>query len=201
MTSEVEICNLALQWLGQDPIVDLSQNNQTAELCNLNYAPARRAVIQEGRWMFARQRRTFTTRLADDPDRWGPYNFFPIGDKKTFLTVYRLYDDPDARRQITDWSVEGTNLLAREDTVYGILIFDIADYTTYPAQFVHVLAARIAAELAVPVTQSRQLQADMWNIYSSKLDEAILDDRSQGMPFRDTRSPSIDVRAQPNYGN
>jgi len=55
-TSPVEICNLALSWLGGDLIISLTDDSTEAKLCNAVYAPLRDAVLEEREWTFATRR-------------------------------------------------------------------------------------------------------------------------------------------------
>jgi hypothetical protein len=46
--------------------------------------------------------------------------------------------------------------------------------------FVQALAARMAAELAIPLSENAQLQGTMWQLYGTKLAEAAARDGQQG---------------------
>jgi len=54
--SDVIICNRALQHLGEEPIVALSDANKRAEKCNLIYASVRDSLMSMHPWKFALKR-------------------------------------------------------------------------------------------------------------------------------------------------
>jgi hypothetical protein len=56
----------------------------------------------------------------------------------------------------------------------------ISDTSSFSSLFVQALAARIAADAAIPLTENRQLQVDMWGLYNDKLTEAAARDGQQG---------------------
>jgi hypothetical protein len=57
-----------------------------------------------------------------------------------------------------------------------------------------VVAARLAADLAMPITRSRKMQEDMWSLFETKLTSAAATDAGQG---RSERTDSTElVRAR-----
>jgi hypothetical protein len=56
----------------------------------------------------------------------------------------------------------------------------VTDTAKFSPLFVQALAARIAADAAIPMTENRQLQVDMWGLYGDKLREAAARDGQQG---------------------
>ena len=56
MASDVEICNLAMNRLGQDPITSLADDSKRASLVNTSYARIRDEMLTGYVWGFARKR-------------------------------------------------------------------------------------------------------------------------------------------------
>ena len=56
MASEVDIANRALQKLGAESIVSLTQDSENARACNLCYEPIRDAELRAHPWNFAIKR-------------------------------------------------------------------------------------------------------------------------------------------------
>jgi hypothetical protein len=181
MTSEVAICNLALGWLGAKPIRSLSDNSIEARLCSYNYDLLREAVLEDVDWNFARRRMVLTAQKAQTDDEWGEYNRFVIREAGQVLHISRVYLDETERHQSDDWRREGNDLIARNaSSLYLLYTRNITDPNAFSAGFVQALAARLAADLAVPLTNSRSLQADMWGLYNSKVAAAAANEGSQG---------------------
>jgi hypothetical protein len=61
--------------------------------------------------------------------------------------------------------------------------------------FVQVVAARIAADIAMALTENRKLQVDMWQLYERKLAEAAASDGQQGSNDFITQTQLVDVRS------
>ena len=94
------------------------------------------------------------------------------------LRIIRVTDPNEKYRY--DWTREGDYILAAYDRVRIHFTEDVTDTSKFPPLFDHALAARIAAEIAIPIAQSRQLQQDMWQLAGNKLREAMVADQRQG---------------------
>ena len=53
MVSKIDICNLALAHLGQEPISSLTQEDERARRLNLFYEPVKAEVLRTHNWAFA----------------------------------------------------------------------------------------------------------------------------------------------------
>ena len=56
MASVIDICNKALDKLGQNPIISLTDGNKAANLCTRNWPLVRDQVLREHPWNFAMKR-------------------------------------------------------------------------------------------------------------------------------------------------
>ena len=56
MPSEIQICNLAISWLGGQRITSFGDETAEAILCYANYELARDAVLERIEWSFAIKR-------------------------------------------------------------------------------------------------------------------------------------------------
>ena len=173
MISEVSICNQALSWVGANQITSLTDPTTEAEWCRANYAFLRDAVLEECCWTFATERATSTT---GNEDPWGIYyeHQLPL----EWLYVFRVYCDTNETE--VEWVREQEFVRAKAATIYMWGIKRITDTNKFSNLFVQTLAARIAADAAMFFTQNRNLQADLWALYQSKLQRAIIEDNRQG---------------------
>ncbi len=69
MTERVDIANLALTLLGEEPITSLEDDLKRAKVLKLHYAPARDATLEAFEWSFARKR--FKPAKLLDVPLWG----------------------------------------------------------------------------------------------------------------------------------
>jgi hypothetical protein len=180
MVNEISICNQALTWLGQKPIISFADQNTTAEWMRNNYAFLRDAVMEERAWTFATVKNTST---VEDLTVFG--NFYEHPKPLNWLWIYRVWHDVSARdpnRWIRDesWRIEGEFVVSSYSTIYMQGCERVTDTGKFSLMFVQALAARIAADACVPLTENRQLQVDLWGLYQDKLMAAAARDGQQG---------------------
>lgn len=177
MVSEVSICNQALLLLGQAPILSLNTPSATATWMNNNYPFIRDALLEMRSWSFAMSRAVST---SEDRDPWDiQYKHqIPLG----WLKVERVYDDVSCvlTSNQADWQLEGSYVLSTQNVVYLYGIERITNTGKFSALFTQALTARLAADACIPLTENRQLQADLWSLYEDKLNEATSADGKQG---------------------
>ncbi|GAG49967.1 unnamed protein product, partial [marine sediment metagenome] len=53
MTERIDITNMALSWLGEEPITSLQDDLDRANIMAINYIPARDATLEAHDWSFA----------------------------------------------------------------------------------------------------------------------------------------------------
>lgn len=183
MASEVSICNVALGWLGQTPISSLGESSVTGELCKANYDEARLAVLTEGVWSFAQRKFVLDTPVTPTDDMWGQgSNYFLIpGDIINVREAYSSASMPGD--PLKGWSMEGKYLASSWGRVFCVGTTDVRDPNVMDAAFRAALAARLAADLCVPITQSQTMAADMWAMYEDKLTRAAVIDASQSRRY------------------
>lgn len=200
MATVVSICNQAMGWLGANPITSLNDNTTESRLCSANYDDLRRAVLEDVAWTFAAGRMRLDAIAADDDvDDWGERDRFKIKNLDKVITINRVYYDQKEDLQADDWIREGEYIsIPALGSRYLFIKYtkDIENPRLFPPGFVQALAARLAADLAIPITQSRQLQEDMWALYSAKVKSAAANDGSQGSNERIERSRLVRVRGR-----
>lgn len=201
-TSPVEICNLAIGWLGGDLIISLDDPSVEAKLCKANYELLRDAVIEEREWTFAVSRLE-PAALLNEP-LYGFDKAFQIPPEVIrVLQVSRAGEVIDGaliegsflsatrggtgtgRETRIEWDREGDKILANNSArIFARVLIRIEDTTKFPPAFSQALAARLAMELAIPITNSRALQSDMASLYAEKMRLAAASDGLQGRSQR-----------------
>ena len=174
MASDVQICNLALQKLGQPALISLTDNSRAGRECANAYAPARDAVLRDHPWNFAIERASLAE-LSMAP-AWGYGHQYQLpGD---CLRVLEVEDDAQF-----PWKLEGGRLLCDAGApLYIRYVKRISDPTLFDSLFVHALAARLAYELAEPLTQSNTKKDQAAQDYAALLRMAKRADGQEGSP-------------------
>ena len=177
--SEVAICNQALSWLGESPITSLDDPTKAAALCKANYAELRDAVLEESDWTFAKKRRSLPASATAPAYGYGKAYPLP-GECLHVLSVNEIRQgDPRGA-----WIVEDREILTNDSSCRAIYIKRLTDTGKFSSLFKQALAARLAAELAIPLTASRSLQAQHFQLYEEKRSKAAGRDGQQGKSKR-----------------
>ncbi|MBF0188921.1 MAG: hypothetical protein HQL50_13445 [Magnetococcales bacterium] len=184
MASTVQICNLALSKIGEESITALSDNSQTARHCALLYEPMRDAVLQAHAWNFATSR-VELGRSTDTPAFGYAYNYALPADCVRVIQM----EDPD-----TNYKVEGRNLLTDASEAKIIYIKSVTDPNQFTPLFIEALSARLAMELAIPITDSNTLTRSLVQLYEAKIQEARQADATEGTPNEIIDSTWISAR-------
>jgi hypothetical protein len=130
-------------------------------------------------WTFATARATSET---NDRDEWD--KLYSHSRPRDWLKVFRVYkniaaQDPNDWIK-SEWRLEGERILTPEPMVYIWGITRVTNTRLFTTMFSQALAARLAADLCIPLTENRNLNADMWSLYNGKLDDAAARDGMQG---------------------
>ena len=161
-TSDVAICNLALDLVKEAPITSLSSpTDKVAALCSRWYAVTRESVLGAYNWNFALKSRAIqrggTPEVSDYPD----YYPFP----NDYLKLRAIADPriPLAKRQ---YEVQGKYLFYNNGGAASLDIWytrDETDVALYPGLFINVLAHRLAMTLGKKLTARPSIMADIRN--------------------------------------
>lgn len=174
MTSVVEIINAAAINLGEDPVTNAefdNGENKMARLGKRRYPAIRDAVLRAHPWNCAMKRASLAS--IDPKPIWGVDNAFQL--PADCLRVLRTQ-----RREVA-YKVEGRTIVANAEAPFLILYTHrIEDPNLFDALLVEAIAARLAADLAHPITQSTSLIQVMFDLYRQKIIEARGMDGQEG---------------------
>lgn len=177
MATDVSICSNALRRLGDEAITSLTDDSQRARLCNAFFADTRDTVLRSHPWNFAITRAKLS-RLTNPPAY--EYNYqYALPTNPYCLRVLSM-EYPDYVFKIENDATYGRVLLTDESTANILYIARVTNAVLFDAMFTDVLTAKLAVDLAYPVTGSAQLQAQMEKIYQQKLSEARSIDGQEG---------------------
>ncbi len=182
--SAIGICNAALLALGEMPIASLTDNSRAALMCGARYDQVRRAVLRMQPWNCAITQATLAAAATAPAFQYDNAYAMPAD-------CLRLWDCPDADDDMMDWQVQsgapfgisGSAILTDYGPPLNILyVRDVQDATQFDALLTETIAAQLAVELALPLTQSAaKLQAAQAAL-SAKLDAARLVSSQENSP-------------------
>ena len=172
MASFVEIGSNALRLLGDDPITSLTEDSERARLVNAIYEEVRNEVTRAAMWNCAKDRQVLASLATTPAFGWSYYHQLPS-------TCLRVIDVLSGDIRI-DHEVEGRKIMTDVSSVNLIFLKKISDPNDMDALFIGAYTAKLAAELAEPVTGSRSLAEQMWTLYDRKVREARTIDSQEG---------------------
>ena len=172
MASFVEIGSNALRLLGDDPITSLTEDSERARLVNAIYEEVRNEVTRAAMWNCAKDRQVLASLATTPAFGWSYYHQLPS-------TCLRVIDVLSGDIRI-DHEVEGRKIMTDVSSVNVIFLKKITDPNDMDALFIGAYTAKLAAELAEPVTGSRSLAEQMWTLYDRKVREARTIDSQEG---------------------
>lgn len=173
--SEVAICNMALAEIGRGMMLtSLDESTQAARTCKLRYPYARDAVLRAYDWNFAAKRAELAANETAPAFEYAVAFDLP----SDCLQVRSVYDGEDI-----PWVVESGQILTDiEAPLYIKYTYRCTDVAKFDALFVQALASRIAADIAVSLSESVGRAQSLWQVYQAKLSEARRRDAQEGQP-------------------
>ena len=185
MASVIDICNRALDKLGQGAITSLDDGTTASNLCNRNYEQTRDQLLRDHPWNFAVTRASLAP--STNEPVWGFANRFPLpSDCLRLIEVDRLSSG--------EYQVEGRAILA-DDFVLNIrYIRRVTDPNDFDVAFIEALATRLALQLCEAITQSSQKKQMLWQDFEDALTRARRADGQENPPAIFEESEWISVR-------
>lgn len=173
MATDVQICNLALGFLGVEEITALSDTTKQGVLCNRFYSFVKNRVLRQHPWNCAITRAT----LTDDgttPDHEFTYAFaLPTG----FLRLWKMYEyDTNL-----DYKVEANKILAMTDEIKISYIKAVAE-STFPDDLAMLIALELAIDLSYFLVQSETVRQGIIAMRAERLRDARSIDAQEGKP-------------------
>lgn len=209
--SKVEICNMALQLLGDESIISLSDGTTQAEQCNFRYDSARRSVLEMHPWNFALKRASlplsstkpafdfshqFTLPsdllrvIATDKELDVVYNSDPYFNGYKTIGFQTAFSSGRDR-----YKIEGRNLLYDDDVCNVLYLRDEEDTTLFSPLFVEALALFLASRIVYKITGSRTMEKEFlaeFDNYMARVARTV--DAQQGTIERSDTSRMLSVR-------
>lgn len=190
--TDVDIANMALSFCGSGPVVSVSDTStpEGREVA-ANYAIVRDAVLTDFEWTFAVQR-LLLTQDGGTPAFGYTYQY---ALPSNVLRVIQIYDgsgcdsgdyllfgdssgfDPT---ELTDWVREGSLILINQVApIYARVVARVSEGQFSPMMAL-ALAHKLAAKMAIGLTENRTLASDQESRYEIEVQKAAARDGMQG---------------------
>jgi hypothetical protein len=155
--------------IGEDPITSFSDDDSTARAVNLRFNSVRDAVLRNHPWNTAKSRQQLPKLTEDPPFGWErqfqlPNDWLRIIRINNYHSHWYTYG--------RHYEIEGNKLLTNLEKVQLVYVRRVEDVTQWDPLLSEVISARLAYELAMPITQDRAISQQAYRVYQDKLKEA-----------------------------
>lgn len=175
MASATDIANLALTIIGEPAISSIDDENTAGRTCRRILPLLRDELLRLHDWNFARKQAELAASATEPTFRWS--NAFPL--PADYLCLRSTEDDDDPAGTV-EWEIQGRSILTDEAApLYITYTRRITDPGQFDAAFTTALAARMAIDLALPLTDSAQRTARAENAFNRAIAAA------RGSSFRE----------------
>ncbi len=183
MASIVGICNSALIKLGQVTIISLTQGDKNANLCDEQFEKMRDELLRSHPWNFAVARVQLAQLSATPAFEFDFAYQMPAG----WLRTISVHDNNRGAGQAR-YRMQARTLLSNATTIYLRYVQIITDPNTMDAQFREALAWKLAADLALPITQSMTTVENMQKGFVAAVSAAKGSDAVEDYPEEEPES-------------
>lgn len=159
MSSDVEICNVALARLGVGTIQSLGEESRAARLCTVLYPKCVRELIEAHAWHFARKTVDLAEHSVDPPSMWIYRYAYPADCKKALkVTTTGSPRDSDGELYTVEMLDDGSEKTILTDVSPASLTYTYENLNAvfYPELFATAVSARLAVDLCVLLTDGAQ---------------------------------------------
>lgn len=158
MASAIDICNLALAHLGEEPNVssiDPPEGSAHAEKCKRFYPIARDVALEMRNWSFA-MARVALAELTNDSAAWAYKYSLPADCLRAVSVLSEGVTDENQGSE--DYVIEGQYLYTNAPEATLRYLFKITDTTKFSPLFVNAVSWLLASYLAGAVCEDKSVK-------------------------------------------
>lgn len=173
MTSVLDICLMALDHIGASSIASLEEKSAEARACRRFFYTTRDQVLRDHAWGFA-ERRKFLTMLNPDHSYGFDYAYEYPQDCLSAREIFRSPLDlpPIEFRVVRQDDGFPRMILCNEPSAILIYTAKISDCDGFDSAFIKALSWALAAELAMPLTKTLNVQEAALKVYAYHINMA-----------------------------
>jgi hypothetical protein len=190
MASKTQLCNLALVRLGANTVVNIATDSTSqANLCNILFDDLADEVMAEGSWT-STIRRVALAQTTNTPAFGYTYEYqLPVDPK-----ALKILEVNHIKAGDIDYAIEDDKLLTDNDTISIRYVARLTDTEDWDIYLQRAFVARLASELAYPLTgddRKAQLEFERYRIF---VQEGLALNGQQGSKQQLISDDLIDVR-------
>lgn len=204
MSTDVEICNMALSLIGQSAISSLAGTDNVSKTCNVHFNQAKNWVLMQRQWRDATKRASLATPDGTPEYGWDHYYDEPATALRILdVRANQLEDDSE---NTTRWVSEQGRILTDIGDGIKVKYLDAIAATALPTHVVDVVALELARRICIPITNSKKLKEQLTGMMFGEqagdrgmIDEAAAVDGMEGRNRVLRSSKLVQVRQQNSF--
>ncbi|URC15452.1 tail tubular protein [Octadecabacter Antarctic BD virus 1] len=178
-TTDIDICNMALDHLGKPPIVSFTESSVEAKSCLRQYDVARRMCLTRNPWTFSRKTRALSLLTDNDMDDVWTYHYDLPNDMLHQLRILEKGQMVHAKTRPAPSYIESGTIYANVPEARLYYVWDNIDTTAWTALFDDVVALFLAMRMAPSMTRRKSDIETLQGMYKVALLEAAEGDSQQ----------------------
>ena len=204
MTTDVEICNMALSRVKADSIGDLSENTVEAVQCRIFYEPTRDRLLTMYSWGFAKKTRALSL-TGNDPDEWQyEYDYpndclrvgyiLPYAPANGMVVPHQDYEP--VAYEIGAGTGGSRVILSNVEEAYISYTAGITDERLFDPLYVDAFAWLLAIDLAIPLggDSGKKYRSDAMDGFRDAMGQAMAHSANEDEPGQVRMPASIRAR-------
>ncbi len=201
MTTNVEICNVALIRLERAIITSLTDGSPSGNACNVIFAPTREKLLREHAWNFARKKQKLSRSVT------APISGFDFAYPlpADWLATRRVHDN-DADTGVLRYKMAGSSIGTEDigrhietdaDNVYLTFTYAVTDPALFDALFAEMFSADIGTQLG----RTSTIRDEQRKLLKSAKNMARSSDAIEDGPTRRPRGSWNNARFRSGHDN
>ena len=186
MANQVEICNVALNFLGDLSITSIDDDTTRARLCKAFWPVVLDYVLREHPWKCAVIR--YSCALLGAAPLFGFTHQYQLPDNCLRVIAFEGEEDDYA------WQVEGRVVVTDYSPCHIIYVARVDDAAELDSMVTMAVAVKLAMFLAHAITDKANLVEGLENLYKKVLDGARAVNAQEGSPTAFESNVLVDVR-------
>lgn len=180
MQSTVDICNMALGFIGERPIASLEEKKTSAEACKLYYPMALNQLLRAHPWNFAEAREKLAP--VKVPEEWGrEFSHAYAYPDKCIILRGLVFSDGSSRASYRVGNFKGRRIiLCHADKAVASFTQLVEDSSNFDPSFAQALARKLQGLISRFILKNTAQIKDAEELYQMELEEAKLRDSKEG---------------------
>jgi len=188
--SKTQVCNLALNSIGQESIVTFDEDSKNGELCRLCYDFVLLLMLNKSTWKFSKRRITLDQEELPPP-AWGYLHRFAL--PSDCLRVIMDDDEYTSYNCSQGYKIEDNYVLTNSDSVNILYVSKDVNIQHASPVFISAFVARLAAQMVIRGEGTESMLQNMTALEQERFLEAALIEDNEGS-YAKKPSSWIDVR-------